>query len=951
MNTTPEPDAYLSFAGPVTLTNCDLEPIATPSSVQSQGALLVAFESDLLIVYASANSLEFLHLSPAALFRKTLVEVLGEEAMRAVDTNLRTEQDFTAAPPSFHLPIDNSGYFNIQVHRKDGLVYVELENSVDEPGWESLSGRLQSMIATFRRARSVSALCETAVTQIRSLTDYDHIMIYKFDRDGHGEVIAEDHNVGTDGFLGLHFPATDIPVQARALYLKQRQRVIADVAGTTSPVLASPVILTEAPLDMTYCGLRAVSPIHLEYLKNMGVRATLVLSLVQEEQLWGMVVCHHWTPRDPHPHLRALTGLLGEILSMQIGVLEQSEQYAARLKKQQILDSLRRLVNGDSPVASALAEQADALLELVQADGACIRLGGQIFNLGSVPAESTALMNAFRAKMLDGISASDEVGQLLPGFASLAPVASGCLMIQFMNRPQDCILWIRREVVRTVIWGGDPSKAVNTTADTGRVSPRTSFTAWKQIQNGRSLPWKPNELEAARGLQRLVTTAMLHRAESELATLSMSDPLTALPNRRMLLTQLDEWQKCETKDTAYLMFLDLDNFKTMNDSLGHHVGDLLLNQVAQRLVSAVGKPHLVARLGGDEFVVLCRRIDLPQAQEIAGRILKNLAQPFLLEETSFRTMVSIGITAVAASGLVDSAEPLRAADSAMYVAKRNGGNQFVVYESPQHDAVTRQNTLEQGLFKAIEQGELSLVYQPQRSLADGTVVGFETLMRWTHPVLGCVSPVEFIPLAERLGLINSFGYWALEESLLIIRRWRELHQRGYTISVNISVQQMLKPDCADQVQALLQATDIPTEALCLEITEGILMQETAVVQIAKLRALGVRISIDDFGTGYSSLGYLQRIPVDEVKLDRSLMEGLGADRRVSDLLGAIVKLAHTLDLVVVGEGVETSKEWHALQNFGCDIAQGYYICKPLAADLIDQWLREEARLQSSPEGT
>jgi EAL domain-containing protein (putative c-di-GMP-specific phosphodiesterase class I) len=274
----------------------------------------------------------------------------------------------------------------------------------------------------------------------------------------------------------------------------------------------------------------------------------------------------------------------------------------------------------------------------------------------------------------------------------------------------------------------------------------------------------------------------------------------------------------------------------------------------------------------------------------------------------------------------------------MYLAKQNGGNQAVVYQSPQHDKVVRQNTLEQALFKALERNELSLVYQPQVALLTGSVVGFEALLRWSHSGLGAISPAEFIPMAEKLGLIDEIGYWAMEQALLVARRWRDLYDQIYTISVNISVQQMTKANCASLVEALLEATSVPPGALCLEITEGILMNEKAVVQLARLRAMGVRISIDDFGTGYSSLGYLQRTPVDEVKLDRSLIEGVGTDTQASALLGAIVNLAHTLNLLVVGEGVETDQQWDALRKVRCDIAQGYSICRPIGAEDVEQWL-------------
>jgi EAL domain-containing protein (putative c-di-GMP-specific phosphodiesterase class I) len=306
-------------------------------------------------------------------------------------------------------------------------------------------------------------------------------------------------------------------------------------------------------------------------------------------------------------------------------------------------------------------------------------------------------------------------------------------------------------------------------------------------------------------------------------------------------------------------------------------------------------------------------------------------------------MVSIGITAVAGSGAGDSSEPLRAADSAMYVAKQNGGNQAVVYQSPQHDRIIRQHTLEQSLFKALERKELSLAYQPQVALLTGSIVGFEALMRWRHPVLGPVSPAEFIPLAEKLGLIHSMGAWALEQALQVVQTWRELFRRDYKVSVNISVQQMMKADCASQVATLLESTGVPPGALCLEITEGILMHDHAVQQVTKLRAMGVRISIDDFGTGYSSLGQLHRLPVQTLKIDRSFIERITEENGTYAIVQAIIFLAHSLNLKVVAEGVEREDQLASLQELDCDMYQGYLFSPPVPAAAAATLLRDGRR--------
>jgi diguanylate cyclase (GGDEF)-like protein len=950
MNARIDETTFLTADTPVTLSNCDLEPIHTPSLIQPHGVLIVGRDEDKQVVYVSKNSLEMLGIDAAFVLRQTLPALLGEKAMASIEASLLEDQTFSTHKLTFSLPVANETLFDCIVHRANNLYYVELEPASDENPWTVISGRIQAMIGEFRTSATLKELCDTAAIKIRNTTGYDRVMIYRFDPDANGEVIAEDKADDLAPFLGLHFPATDIPVQARKLYLLQRQRLIVDVAYRPVPLLAHPSLLphgptVDPPLDMTYCALRGISPMHLEYLTNMGVQATLCVSLVHEDRLWGMIVCHHRTAKRPSSQTRALTALLGELMSVLITVMEQSELYSDRLAKQQLIDELSSVILRDSSVAISLTDFADQLLALMNASGACLCLGGQTRMIGEVPDNAELIMKAFRGRLVDGIAFSDQVGSIFPEFACSSSTASGALMVKFINRPDDGIIWFRKDIARTVLWGGNPDQAKLSPAGATNLSPRKSFAAWEQIQRGRSRPWTKAEVDATRDLQRIITASMLHRAEAELAKLSQYDPLTNLPNRRVLLDQLTQWHTSDTTKSASLLFLDLDNFKTVNDSLGHDVGDELLKLVAARLLSCAQGDYLVARLGGDEFVLFCPDTSSKDSAALAAAILDGFVEPFILEGKPYRTMASIGIAMLGESGQMHHADSLRAADSAMYLAKHNGGNQAAFYESPQHDKIVRQHFLEQALFQALARDEFEIVYQPQVSVSTGKPTGFEALVRWRHAEFGMVMPGEFIPIAEKLGLINAIGYWVLEHSLFKIRQWREQFKMRLSISVNISAQQVIKPDCCSVVDKLLQKTGVPPSALCLEVTETILMQDLAVDQINRLRALGVRVSIDDFGTGYSSLAYLLRIPVDEVKLDRSLMLGVGENHRKTALLGSIVRLAHTLDLNVVAEGVECSEQWNALSGTACECAQGYFLSHPITADGIEEWLKDEGKTE------
>jgi diguanylate cyclase (GGDEF)-like protein len=913
----------------VDLTTCDREPIHTPGAIQPHGALLVSDARDWRVTHASAN------LDPR-IFGRTLASVIGQATCAEIETALQDEgyapaRIFTATLPTLERP-----RCDIVAHRLGGLVYAELEPAGDENERDALLSRAHAAIHVLRRAQTRQELCETAAREFKALAGYDRVMVYRFEADGHGEVVAEACEEGMEPFLGLRYPAGDIPSQARRLYLMQRVRVIADVGYSPVPVLAHPDLHGAAPLDMSYCALRGISPLHLEYLANMGVGASLAVSLIQDSALWGMLVCHHRAPRRVSAHLRALCDLVGQLLSLLIGAKGQAEVAGERLQRQLLLDALGRRTMGAGSVADALAERPDDLLALLKADGALIRLGGKAHLIGRTPRlpDAAKIMASMRARCAgDGVG-TEALASGDPDFADLADTASGAFTMPILHNPEDAITWFRPEVARTVTWGGNPDKAVEQDPVTGRLSPRKSFAAWQSLLKGHALPWRDIDLAVAQDLRRLITTALLRQTESQLAHLSHYDELTNLPNRRLLQERLATAEN-SPRTTGALIFLDLDRFKTVNDSLGHAVGDELLIQVANRLVQTVSTRHLVARIGGDEFVVLCDDATLEEAQGVADDIVAAFRSPFLLSGKPFRTTASVGIAPASSSGTED---PMRAADAAMYAAKRKGGNRAVTFESPLHEAVLSRLEIEQDLFQALERSEFELHYQPLVRIRDRSVFGFEALLRWHHPVRGMVPPNDFVRLAEENDLIVPIGTWVMQEALRQVRIWRERYGDDLVVSVNVSAQQTARPDFPGTVAAALAAAGVPSAALLIEVTESILMQDAAVAHLEAVRATGVRIAVDDFGTGYSSLAYLQKLPVDEIKIDKLFVDQLGEDVRQTAFMGALVHLAHTLDLKVIAEGVEREGQWDHLRGLFCDGAQGYLISRPVPAAEAERFL-------------
>ncbi|HUQ34480.1 MAG TPA: EAL domain-containing protein, partial [Pyrinomonadaceae bacterium] len=414
------------------------------------------------------------------------------------------------------------------------------------------------------------------------------------------------------------------------------------------------------------------------------------------------------------------------------------------------------------------------------------------------------------------------------------------------------------------------------------------------------------------------------------------DGLTGLPNRALFMDHLKlsvERGKRRDDRLFAVLFLDLDRFKVINDSLGHMVGDQLLVGIARRLEICLRPGDTVARLGGDEFTVLLEDLmSVTEAIEVADRLQKALALPFNLNGHEVFTTVSIGI-ALSSTGYDRPEEVLRDADTAMYRAKMLGKARHEVFDKTMHARAMNLLQMESDLRRAIERKEFVLHYQPIVALETGTIRGFEALIRWQHPERGFVSPGEFIPIAEETGLIIPVGQWVLEEACRQIHEWQEQFPQypPLQISVNLSGKQFNTPNLIDQVSRVLRETNVEPHSLKLEITESMVMEnfETAIEMLNQLRTLGLELSIDDFGTGYSSLSYLHRFPISTLKIDRSFVSRMSDNNENAEIVRTIMMLARSLKMDVVAEGVETTDQLTQLAMLECEYGQGYYFSRPL----------------------
>jgi diguanylate cyclase (GGDEF)-like protein len=432
--------------------------------------------------------------------------------------------------------------------------------------------------------------------------------------------------------------------------------------------------------------------------------------------------------------------------------------------------------------------------------------------------------------------------------------------------------------------------------------------------------------------------------EEQLAHQAFHDGVTGLANRALFAERVRHAIARGRRERRGLavIFLDVDDFKTINDSLGHAAGDEVLIEVARRLDASIRGADTAARFGGDEFAVLLEDVqDSQEAADAAERILEALAVPLVAAHKELSMRCSLGISVCEHESGTDADEMIRDADAAMYIAKRDGKGGYRLFEPAMHEGVLARLELRTDLQRAIATEQLELHYQPVVRLEDGSVAGVEALLRWRHPERGLIPPDSFIPIAEETGLIVPIGRWVLREGCRHARRVLAALDPSAqpTMSINLSLKQIQQSDIVADVRDALAESGLDPHYLTLEITETVLMADAdlAVQRLQELKEVGVRLALDDFGTGYSSLSYLSRFPVDILKMDRSFLRG-GATPEASGLATAVVALGATLHLEVVAEGIEFPEQWHTLRDLGCEMGQGFYFARPMDADASLEFL-------------
>lgn len=858
---------------------------------------------------------------------------------------------------------------------------------------EQLLYRISNRI---RQSLKLEDILSTAVQEVRDFLDIDRVKIYRFEPDGSGEVIAESiADKKLPSLLGLHFPASDIPDHSRDLLLKARQRVIVDVAAERKILSQLDHSDTREPLPVEDVRYAPVDPCHVQYLLGLGVLSSVIVPILHQNELWGLFAIHHTQSRTFSERELQIVQLLVDQVSIAIAQSNLLHQVQQQVHYELTVNRISSLLH--SPLNLTEIRQT-VLAEMVKALGGSggrlyllpepTGVAAQLYTTGLQPNNSTTLEVSEAWKTLmnwqeetanikptpeEVMTAWEQAGKsLIPSNtlhqndSSANGIPSPCIFDLSQADPDDeltkafigtpicsvlivplqyrhqCIGWLtlfRNGYDTEILWAG------RQTEDDRNHLPRQSFEAWCEVKTNQSPQWQADEIKLAQTIGiHLYMSAMQKRVETMLRHEASHDRLTQLPNRllfdeQLSLALLNAQQNGEMLAVA---FLDLDRFKTVNDTLGHDVGDMLLKQVTQRLKTCLRKWDVVARWGGDEFTLLFPHITyIEDLNKVARRILEVLNTSFFLEEHELYISASLGFALFPYDG-DNAAVLLKNADAAMYRAKQQGRNTYQFYSPEMNTTAREQLELETDLRKALAKNEFLLYYQPQVDIHTGEILSLEALLRWQHPQLGLVPPNQFIPLAEETGLICPIGEWVIRTACEQHQAWCASGLPPIRIAVNLSVRQFQQPDLVETIVQALQATHTPPYYLELEITESIAMQdvELTVSVLKELRQMGIQIAMDDFGTGYSSLNSIKHFPLQTLKIDQSFVRDLMSDPSDAAIAKAVIALGQGLHLKVLAEGVETIEQLEFLGSLGCQAAQGYFFSKPLPVATMTQLLQE-----------
>lgn len=655
------------------LLDCASEQLHLSGRVQSHGVLVAADLHDRRITYASANTGVLIGAEPDRLFDSSLLELFEPDEHQELERAIEQTAHRPSSPDLYgvRLSAAHCGTVDVMLHRTDGQIVIEIE-----PAYPDDQANLVPVLHASQALGDATGVAEVeaaVASAVRTLTGFDRAMVYRFDEDEHGEIVAEDCHPGLVRYLGHHFPASDIPPQARQIYIRKASRYIPNAGEGDVPVITSPRMIGMT-LDLSHAVLRSVSPFHLEYMRNMHTAASVSFSMADAGRLTRLVSCTSENPRRLSRWRRRACELVVLQAKFQVSAAERISGLSDLFTRESIRSRLSTAMQNAAAIADGLTSVGSDLLELCRADGAAVCVDGQYRSVGTTPFEEdvqrlAAAINA--AEPVVGPWATDSLNQSAPDSRGVA----GCLFMA-LGAPYDFVVWFRLERPQQLRWLGDPHAH-----STGLINPRKSFDTWLEDVTGVSTPWTDVDRQAAQLVAYDVKAAQLSRAQAELARLSLHDPLTGLPNRRYLSSVMTAMlAEATPSQPVAAVFIDLNHFKEVNDEHGHDAGDRVLREVAQRIAEAtrtrgdvVGRAHApdlsAGRLGGDEFVVLLSGTDTTGAALVVDRIRQSLSSPISITQ-DLQLTISAAFGVALATSPEDPEHLLKRADMAMYEDKR-----------------------------------------------------------------------------------------------------------------------------------------------------------------------------------------------------------------------------------------------------------------------------------------
>ncbi len=822
---------------------------------------------------------------------------------------------------------------------------------------DELITTLNHIVTNISKSQGQPQLYDVITNDFQIYTGYDRVMLYKFHSDWSGEVLSEsvsDNN--TLRFKGLRFPAEDIPKQARELYTRNTLRIIAEVDAETVEML--PALVNKQPVDLGLAMLRSMSKMHIQYLQNMNVKATMTLSLMYKGKLWGLMAFHHNSPKLPPNHVvsqvKTTCELFTEVVNAYLHTGLDLAKVENFMQKKLRLESAFNILDKSKSLHELFNDVLKQVTSVLDYD--YIGIGGVDYCACYIGSEFHRYKNdAFheimslietqeRPELFTNSLSAIHKKLTIPGLENIA----GLCIVASSTEPRNFLFFGRKEVEKSVEWAGKPG-TVDIVVKNGErmLEPRSSFSLWRENVKGYSQDWD----ESDEKILHLVFDALkdlinFHSNQTLLEKLHHSahyDALTGLANRQFLKQHINHLEKQKIQDrTVSVFFIDLDNFKEINDFMGHMVGDLVLKTIAKRLQSCVRPNDLVVRLGGDEFLIVIdnneieNQMALQLVSDISNKVLKSICKPIFEKNHSIVTTPSIGVNICKLSEL-DFEEIMKQADIALYTAKSEGKNRAYLFSEKDQTQFNKVTQLSHDLREAIQQRILEVHFQPQVN-KEGLITGAEALCRWTNETYGPISPDVFIPLAEKNGYIYKLGLLVFELVCKQLNMWSGI--KGFasleTVSVNVSPMQILSNGFEEDILKIVDKYGVNIQKIRLEVTETVFMTQFKEVAdtLKSLRERGFSISLDDFGTGFSSLSYLVNLPIDEVKIDKSFIANMSDDENSLTMVEGIISLCKKLKLEVVAEGVETKLQYNILKGLGCDTFQGFLFSKPVSGERI-----------------